>query len=341
MPGVNSNLPKVSVILPVYNSEKFLKDTLESIISQSFSDFEVLAVFDNGTTDSSPAILKEYALNDSRIRLLDAGGSRGLVKGLNFAVRASEGEYLARIDADDICMEDRLQKQADYLDDHSDIAILAGCVDIFGDISSARKYALEDILNKTFDDSTLIPLLLRINCLPHPTIMLRRDCAVSLKGYNEDFKEAEDLELWLRALAKGYKIRKLDEKLTRLRMHNNSKSALSTDDASLLRYVMRARINFIRLLYNDSPLRYLIWGANSSGALISEEIRKLKTNFIFKGFIDLNAPESFEGTSVCPSESLDKAECDYLFISRSCASSTLLEELSKKKFSYIKDYLIL
>ena len=106
--------PQVSIIMPVYNGEKFLKEAIESILSQTFTDFEFIIVND-GSIDSSLKIIREYANRDSRIKIIDQKNT-GIIGALNNALKASKGTYIARMDSDDISNPDRLKKQIEYIE---------------------------------------------------------------------------------------------------------------------------------------------------------------------------------------------------------------------------------
>src|SRR5688572_5358734 len=117
-----SDAPPVSVVLPVYNGQQYIHEAVSSIQNQSFQDFEFLIV-DDGSTDDTPAILQEFARRDDRIRLYHQENS-GLISSLNRMCRVARGLYIARMDADDISLPNRLRRQIDYLDSHSDVGIV-------------------------------------------------------------------------------------------------------------------------------------------------------------------------------------------------------------------------
>ncbi|MEM6744426.1 MAG: glycosyltransferase family 2 protein, partial [Pseudomonadota bacterium] len=119
--------PKVSIILPVYNSEKFLHECLESIVGQDFDSFEVLA-HDDGSEDKSLGILKEFSRFDERFKI-SSSKNNGIVKTLNYLISASNSPYLARIDSDDICISSRIRKQYDFLERNKSIGLVGSYVE--------------------------------------------------------------------------------------------------------------------------------------------------------------------------------------------------------------------
>src|ERR1051325_1151561 len=113
-----SRPPTVSVLLPVYNAERYLESALQSVLGQTFSDFEVIAV-DDGSKDNSKKILERFAANDPRIRVISRPNT-GIVGALNDGLAVARGEFIARMDADDVALPGRFQAQLDYLRGHPD-----------------------------------------------------------------------------------------------------------------------------------------------------------------------------------------------------------------------------
>lgn len=142
-------MAKVSVVMPVYNSEKYLKESIESILNQSYSDLEFIIIND-GSTDNSFKIIKEYAKLDKRINVISRE-NKGIVYSLNEAIRLAKGEYIARMDADDISAPKRIEKQISFLKSHRDIDILGTQVKVVGNISNDIKEKNENKLNIEFD----------------------------------------------------------------------------------------------------------------------------------------------------------------------------------------------
>ena len=111
-------MPKVTVLLPVYNSEKYIRESIDSIIAQSFTDWDMLILNEYGSSKECTKIVKEYEQLDKRIRVIQNDKRLGLAKSLNLGIREATGEYIARMDADDISRRDRFQKEVDFLDGH-------------------------------------------------------------------------------------------------------------------------------------------------------------------------------------------------------------------------------
>jgi glycosyltransferase involved in cell wall biosynthesis len=212
--------PHVSVLLPVRDGEPFLADALESVLSQTLSDFECIIV-DDGSKDESPRIARAYAERDSRVRVLTSPRQRGVVAALRAAVDASRGPYLARMDADDIAHPARLALQAAALDDRVECAVVgsraAYCgMDADGGSAALARYVawqnslLEpgEIRRDRFVESPLI----------HPTVLMRRHDLEAVGGY-VDRGWPEDYDLWMRMLSRGREAAKLPEVLLVWRDH--------------------------------------------------------------------------------------------------------------------------
>jgi len=176
-------MPKISVIMPAYNAEKFIAQSIESVLNQTFADFELLIIND-ASTDDTEKIVQVYVLKDERVRLLQNTKGKGVAGGINTGLENAQGAYIARADADDLNRPYRFEKQVQYLETHIDIALLGGGyapfnekgrrIDVFHPTSSLE-IAWRFVSNTFF-------------C--HPTVMFRREVFESLSGYPN--VEAED-----------------------------------------------------------------------------------------------------------------------------------------------------
>lgn len=209
--------PKISVVVPVKNGEKYLFDALQSVLTQSFSDFELLVV-DDGSTDSSPDILAAFQQRDARVKVLSNPGS-GLVDALNFGVASACAPLIARMDADDICLPERFQRQYDFLTAHPDVAVVGTQV-IFVDEHGLRK-AKSPSLPLTPD--SVARLLLKGCCIRHPTVLFRREAFEQAGGYRHELVDAEDYDLWLR-IADHASLANLSDALLYYRVHSGQVS---------------------------------------------------------------------------------------------------------------------
>ncbi len=181
--------PLVSVVLSVYNGEKYLEESIDSILQQCYTNFEFIIIND-GSTDKSLEIIKSY--DDKRIVLINRE-NKGLIESLNEGIRKSRGKYIARMDADDIALPSRFEEQVRFMDKNLDIGICGTAVIGFGENIQEHIWKLSSI------DVTLKAELLFSSCFAHPSVMIRRKIIVENElYYNKGFLHAEDFELWVR-----------------------------------------------------------------------------------------------------------------------------------------------
>jgi len=179
--------------MPVYNGEKYLAEAIESILTQTFADFEFVIV-DDGSQDGSAAIIRDYAKRDERIRVIRHERNQGVTTARNSGIAASRGEFIAAMDHDDISLPQRLEKQVDFLQSHPDI----GVVGTFLQSVSQEMSRLH--LHEKPQQHALIVLRYSLGATPiaGPTIMVRRKTMLSVGGYEESIKVADDRDLFSR-----------------------------------------------------------------------------------------------------------------------------------------------
>jgi len=221
------NKPTISAIMSVYNGERYLKQSIESVLKQTFTDFEFIIV-DDGSTDGSSEIIRGYG--DDRIKVIRNEVRIGLTKSLNKALGKARGEYVARQDADDISLPRRLEEQIKFFEKHPKVALLGTNVYIIdekGRILEEKK--LNPRPNKNF---------LKHNEFIHGSVMLKKAVIDNLGGYNELFKYSQDYELWLR-IAKYHDVRNLQTPLYALRIHRTSIGLTETEEQFLFGMLAR------------------------------------------------------------------------------------------------------
>lgn len=204
---------RVSVLMPVYNCERYLRDAIESVLKQTYEDFEFVIV-DDGSTDRTPAVLQAYADSDRRIRVL-ARPNTGIVGALNNGLALCRGEYIARMDGDDIALPQRFDRQVRYLDAHSECVAVGSAslrIDSDGDPISVLSVPSE---HEAIDLQNISGAR---GGITHPTAMIRRSAIGQLGGYREEYLWSEDLDLFLR-LAEVGRLANLQEVLLLHRMH--------------------------------------------------------------------------------------------------------------------------
>lgn len=195
--------PIISVVLPVRNGEKYIEFTLDSILSQTFGDFELIVVND-ASQDSTKRILEKYASLDNRIRVIENKVLMGMTNSMNRGITASRGRYIARMDAGDIALPDRFNRQVRYMEQNKDISVLGGWAYL---INKERKIIGEWKVPAKIDSRSLY----EVNGVIHPSVLMRKDVFDKIGKYDSFYKITQDFELWARALKNKYKISNLHE----------------------------------------------------------------------------------------------------------------------------------
>ena len=224
-------VPAVSVILSAYNAEQYLGEAIESILAQTFTDFELLVVND-GSTDRTADIVRGYA--DYRVQLVTNPSNLGLAKSLNQGIAVARGRYIARQDADDFSLPERLQKQFDFMERHSQVAVLGTGRRILsssGPIKSGRM----PMASPSFSD------MLKSNRIVGASAMIRKKRLDEVGGYDDFFRQADDYELWLR-ITKKYSVANLPEALYVVRRNQDSLTRSSPGMLTLYFLLARNRV---------------------------------------------------------------------------------------------------
>jgi glycosyltransferase involved in cell wall biosynthesis len=223
------NTPAVSIVMACRNAERFLASSVESILNQTCADFEFILI-DDASDDPSGELLAEYARHDARIVLSRNESNLGLTQSLNLGLERARGIYIARMDADDIAMPTRIERQRQYLDAHPKVFL----------VGTAYEYI--DEAGNTLGPHTpptapprVAKTLPRTNCIAHPSILFRNGTGLR---YRSKFLYAQDYDLYLRLLSEGKTLANLEEPLLRYRQHAESvtlsqaaKQALFADKA--------------------------------------------------------------------------------------------------------------
>lgn len=211
-------MPKVTVLMPVFNGETYLREAIESILGQTFGNFEFLIV-DDGSTDKSLDIIASY--EDPRIRLHANGSNRGTVHALNTGLELAKGEYIARMDCDDISLPHRLEQQVRFMDAHPHIGVCGSGMRIIkkGKLKN-RRYLPES-------DQELKITLLFNTCFFHPTVIMKK-AAIKNLLYPKNLVYTQDYNFWVQ-LAQGIRFANLPEILVYFREHDRQISQKKAD----------------------------------------------------------------------------------------------------------------
>ena len=280
--------PKVSVLLPIHNAEATLGLALTSLLRQTFTSFEILAV-DDGSTDGSLEILKECGRTDDRIRVVSEG-RRGLVETLNRAFEISQGPLLARMDADDIAHPDRFQNQVGLLEQRDELDVVGCLVRCFPASSMEEGYRVyEGWLNSLATPEDIAREIFIESPLAHPSVVMRREILDKVGGYR-DVRWPEDYDLWLRMHVAGARFAKVPRIL--LHWREGSQRLTRTDARYSVENFIRTKAHYLR----KGPLKEstaIVWGAGQMGRRLSKHL--VREGIGVEAFVDID-PKKIGGT---------------------------------------------
>lgn len=207
-------MPLISVIMCVYNEEKCLSESIESVLNQDLTDFELIIV-DDDSTDRSPELIEAYRRRDDRILVIRTGKNVGPAKARNVALKKAEGKYVAILDADDVALPGRLKLQYQYLEQNMDIYLLGGYLIVI-DGKGREKDVWK---SKCLDRTELEEALPKRNCIAHSTVMFRNTHEFF---YREKFEVSEEYDLYLNMLSSGKHLANIPRFLTKYRLRPTS-----------------------------------------------------------------------------------------------------------------------
>lgn len=262
--------PLISVLLPVYNSEKYLGKAIESVLNQTYSNFELLLIND-GSTDSSKQIVESFS--DSRIRFINNPGNQGLIHVLNQGLNLTNGKYIARMDADDICYPDRFQKQINFLEQHPDYGVCGTHIRV---INSG------EIIKRPLSDDDLRWWIFNGSPLAHPSVMMRREIFINHQlQYSTVAYLVEDFDLWWR-MSLHCKMANLDEVLLEYRIHSEQESSKAEKQSENL-------INNLNQFIDNIGISTQVYSSKFISDVLSKSIKFVPNTFLlqYKFFSDL------------------------------------------------------
>lgn len=229
----------ISIVMPVYNAGDYLSECMESILSQSYTNFELI-IIDDGSTDQSVNILNSYP--DKRIKLIK--NEHNFIRSLNLGLERSSGKYIARMDSDDIMMPDRLQKQYDYMENNPDIDVCGSWLKVFGKI--------QNIFTGPTSHTDIVKNMLLKNTIYHPSVLLRRSSLfdqTDLKfSYKEEYIYAEDYKLWIDLIINGKKFAVIPETLLKYRVSDTQMT--NTKKSEMWRSTIQAQFEYVYYIAN-------------------------------------------------------------------------------------------
>ncbi|OHA26493.1 MAG: hypothetical protein A3C06_02860 [Candidatus Taylorbacteria bacterium RIFCSPHIGHO2_02_FULL_46_13] len=249
---MNLPVPKVSVLMPVYNASLYVREAIQSILNQTFTDFELIVV-DDASADDSASVIR--SIHDERIRFVQNHQNKGIVHVRNQLLSYARGAYIAILDGDDIAYQRRLEIQVAYLDKNPSFGLLGTWTEVIDKDGTRTGIAWKD----TFASEKIPMMLLFHNCFTQSSVMLRR-VAIPPDGYRQRVELAEDYDLWIR-ISEKWKCANLPPVLTAYRRHPEGITSTAKDrNHAAIETV--ARDTLTRLGINPEPPEYLIHKTN-------------------------------------------------------------------------------
>lgn len=250
-------VPTVSIILPVYNAATYLRESIDSVLRQDYTEFELIIVND-GSSDDSQAIIDQYAARDKRIVSITQK-NMGLVKTLNRAISLARGELIARIDGDDPWFDGKLSAQTAALRDDPSLVLIGGGFEIINE----EGYYLETVLTPTRDEDIRRALMLR-NAFGHAGVVFRKKAAIEVGLYDSNYTVTEDYALWIKLASIG-RVKNLPYPVYRYRINMSGLSQQNSD----------------RQTHETRHQQDALWNSSLPRLLTRREIRTQATRYFF------------------------------------------------------------
>ncbi|MCY0975840.1 glycosyltransferase [Chryseobacterium wangxinyae] len=275
---------KITVVMSVFNAEDYLKDAVESILNQSYSNFKFI-IFEDASTDNSLQILEDFEEKDQRIKLIkntENQGSKGFIINLNRGLEMADTEFIARMDADDISAPDRFEKQLDYLEKNKNIFMVGSDLQLIDREGNNTKL----LLALSSDDHIKKNMLKNIS-MYHPVLLFRNDKKIR---YREKMQYCEDYDLYLQMMTENYSFGNINEPLLKYRVLDTSMSRQQD------KVIKNLFVNKAKELYKErlekgqdsydsfNPGEYLNIYKNPSKNLVKKSITVSKKYYDYNGF---------------------------------------------------------
>ncbi len=279
-------MPEISALTSTYNGSEFVAETIESILNQSFADFEFI-IIDDRSTDNTVEIIKSF--NDNRIKLFVLNKNVGVGAALSYGLTKVTGTYLAKVDSDDLYAVDCFQKQKDFLDNNPDVDLVKSLIEYFTDDDDLRGSERYEHMKKVVEEENngvVTPEQIKEQldiwcCVAHNTIMARSEVVKSV-GYDH-LRKGEDYKLVYEISKRGHRMDTVREKLLKCRLRNDSITGSMQDQVELVNGVYDMKmVDMAGFLNNDKKL--FVWGTGNQSRHASE--RLLKDGYTIEGFIE-------------------------------------------------------
>ena len=274
--------PKVSVLIPVYNGESTIESAVESILRQSFCDFEIVIIND-GSTDSTPSILDYLSKRDKRINVIHTP-QRGIISALNTGIELCRADLIARMDADDISHPQRLELQFDLMTNQPEVSVCSSLVRMFPRkdlLGGLVKY--EEWLSSLISSDDIARDMLVESPVAHPSVMLRKSELIEIGGYQER-GWPEDYDLWLRYHAAGKRFIKVPHTLLFWRQAEGRLTF--ADSRYSVENFLRAKAYYLARMLKDSDRPIVLWGAGKTGRRLCKHL--IREGLSLESIVDID-----------------------------------------------------
>lgn len=307
---------KVSIVMTAYNSEMYIAETIKSILEQTYVDYELIIV-DDGSTDSTTDIINSFF--DNRITLICNNTNSGICFSSNRGIEAATGEYIARIDSDDICHKDRIEKQVEYLDSHDDIFMCAGSITRF---KTGSKKQRKFIMGQNTEEIKF--RLMYSNPICHSTVMFRREEYMSMLYCYKKYIHSQDYYLWTNFLVDGKKVAVINDCIVDYRENEFGITAVNGDEKNNIE-AREIRKEYIKKMINNSEIESILID------VISGDINKYRFENYY-GAIKYWANVCFEG---CDTKSyIQEFVFDIMLKAQSIPFIHIIESVRKRCFGF-------
>ncbi|OCL27617.1 hypothetical protein U472_03435 [Orenia metallireducens] len=337
-------MPEISVLMSVYNGEEFINESINSILNQTYKDFEFIIVND-GSTDRTQEIIESY--DDNRIRLFNFEKNQGVGSALNFGLSKVRGKYVAKADSDDIFISTRLEEQKKFLDENDDIAVVGGLIEYFPhnkEVEESSRYKsfkslIEVNKNKIINPKDIREKIYWYCCMNH-TIMMIRTNVINKIGYI-DIPMGTDYNLFYQLNKLGYKMAKINKVLAKMRISKTSITA-KNKDYYYKQSLFSIKQEEINNLFKENNQVY-IWGAGSMGKNLFYVLTA--NNLNIKGFIDNNkekAKKRIERKEIYGPEIINRKGIKNIkiIIASQPGKFEIVKYLRGKGYKHLQDFLV-
>ena len=288
-------MPKVTVLMSAYNDERYLGKAIESVLNQTFKDFEFI-IIDDASTDSTKNIILSY--KDPRIRFVENKKNLGLTKSLNKGIKVARGKYIARIDADDTSLPKRLEEQVSFLDKHKEIVVVGSQIQVIN-MESNKTY----ILKYNCDPAVIKWAHIFKNQIAHSSSLFRKKVIKEVGCYNERYRYTQDFDLWFR-VSRKYKMTSIPKVLAIIIRHNKCVTEMPETHRIQEQFVSEIIFNNVNYYINLNQEDFKIFINVVKWAKISSFKNFIKARKIYKDLF----------SSYIRKENLDKKDIEKVFL---------------------------